>query len=53
MHFQLLNFISLSTPLSKLLSSPHGTSALIPAVRTAQFKIILSETVSPDRKDES
>jgi hypothetical protein len=40
---QVFNFISLSTPLRKYLSSLHGTSALIPAVRTAQFNIILSE----------
>jgi hypothetical protein len=50
---QVLNFISLSTPLSKILSSLHGTSTLIPAVRTAQFNIILSETVGPYHGDES
>jgi hypothetical protein len=50
---QVLNFNPLSTPFKKILSSLYGTSALIPAVRTAQFNIILSETVSLYHKDES
>jgi hypothetical protein len=40
---QVLNFYFALNPLSKILSSLHGTSALIPVVRTTQFNIILSE----------
>jgi hypothetical protein len=40
---QVPNFHFALNPLSKVLSSLHGTSALIPVVRTAQFNIILSE----------
>jgi hypothetical protein len=50
---QVFNFISLSTPFKQLLGSLHGTLALIPAVRTAQFNIIFSETVGPYHEDES
>ena len=40
---EVIKFYFTLNPLNKLLDSLHGTLALIPVVRTAQFNTILSE----------